>query len=65
MIPQRQFQVVTFDFDPSVVINGNDLHFDDRLPSSCDFFAWIQCMRWPGPYDPQERFRGIAELPQD
>src|SRR5271165_3329350 len=33
-------------------------------PSSCDFFAWIQCMRWPGPYDPQERFRGIAVLPK-
>src|ERR1700757_3505322 len=32
-------------------------------PSSCDFFPWIQCMRWPGPYDPQERFRGIALLP--
>src|ERR1700751_4176063 len=34
-------------------------------PSSCDFFPWIQCRRWPGPYDPQERFRGIAELPKD
>src|ERR1700757_3580941 len=28
-------------------------------PCSSDFFPWIQCMRWPGPYDPQERFRGI------
>jgi hypothetical protein len=32
VIPQRQFQVVTFDFDASVVMNGGDLHFDDRLP---------------------------------
>jgi hypothetical protein len=31
VIPQRQFQIVAFDFDASVVINGNDLHFDDRL----------------------------------
>src|SRR5260370_12409478 len=32
VIPQRQFQVVTFDFDAAVVVNGNDLHFDNRLP---------------------------------
>src|SRR6185312_13880521 len=32
--------------------------------SSCDFFVWIQCMGWPGPYEPQERFRGIAVLPK-
>jgi hypothetical protein len=32
VIPQRQFKVVTFDFGASVVVNGNDLHFDDRLP---------------------------------
>ena len=31
VIPQRQFPVVTFDFGASVVMNGNDLHFDDRL----------------------------------
>jgi hypothetical protein len=32
-------------------------------PSSCDFFAWIQCTRWPGPYDPHARFRSdIAGL---
>jgi hypothetical protein len=24
----------------------------------------IQCIRWPGPYDPQERFRDIAVLPK-
>src|ERR1700730_12965466 len=33
-------------------------------PSSCDFLPWIQCIRWPGPYDPQDRFRDIAVLPK-
>ena len=31
-MPERQSQAVTFDVGASVVMNGSDLHFDDRLP---------------------------------
>jgi len=39
VIPRRQFQVLTLDFDTSVVMNGNDLHFEDRLPVLERFLA--------------------------
>jgi hypothetical protein len=37
VIPQRQFQVVAFDFDLSVVMNGNDLELEDRQSSVLSF----------------------------
>ena len=39
VIPQRQFQVIAFDFDVSVVMNGNHLHFNDRLLVLVRFFG--------------------------
>ena len=34
-LPQRRFQVATVDFDLPVVMNGSNLHLDDRLPRNC------------------------------
>ena len=34
VIPQRQFQVVTLDFDASVVMNANHRYFDHGLEPS-------------------------------
>ena len=40
----------------AVVVNGNDLYFDNRLPVLMRLLPVNPSMRWPGPYEPQERF---------
>ena len=42
VIPQRQFQVVTFDLDLSVIMKATTFTLMIGCPSSCDFLPWIQ-----------------------
>ena len=50
MIPQHQFQVITLDFDASVGMNGNHLHFDDRQPVLVRFLSLDPVQKVAGPY---------------
>ena len=64
VIPQRQFQVVTFDFDTSVVMNGNDLHFDDRLPVLVRFLPLDPMHEVAGAIRPAGTIPGHCSTPE-